>query len=437
MSSRMIARAREGGQHAVLRDRGESLHVGVAGIEEDVAGFVVFDPHAEVVEEVGEEGAEERIGVGGADAVDDARCDGGVEGVEFEQAVAALFHFQRELAAKLGGLGDESLEFGCGRDARAPGEGEEAGFEFVLVVVAAVERGLEGIETAVIPLDDTLLGAAGDVGHVDADRLSLADTVEATDALLEETGVEREIEEDEVVGELKVAALAADLGADEELRAVGFGEPRGLAVALHEREPLVEETDLEADFFLQGGLESDDLALGFADEVDFGRALREEKSDEPVEARVFAEGVAERAVLAGFLGGELARDPGELREVLAGVERDGAKFARRETRHRGAGVAEHDAAGAVLVEEALEERFAGAGFRGGQGVEVLSEARGVAVEDFFQRGAVFGRERLLLDDFFGDAGDGAEALGLGDELPVVVIACGIEEAQAREMAGEA
>jgi hypothetical protein len=165
-----------------------------------------------------------------------------------------LLHFQRELAAEFGGLGDEGVELRPG-DFSPPAvvvsEREEAGFEFVLIVVAAVERGFEGIEAAVIPLDDALFGAAGDVGHVDADRLGLADTVEAADALLEETGIEREIEEDEVVGELEVAALAADLGADEELRAVGLGEPGGLAVALDEGQALVEEADFEADFFLQ------------------------------------------------------------------------------------------------------------------------------------------------------------------------------------------
>ena len=317
------------------------------------------------------------------------------------------------------------------------GEGEEAGLELVLVVVAAVEGGLEGVEAAVIPFDDAFLGAARDVGDVNADRLGLADPVEAADALLEETGIEGEIEEDEVVGELEVAALAADFGAEEELGAVGFGEPRGLAVALDEREALVKEGDLEVDFFLQGGLEGDDLALGFADEEDFGGTLREEEGDEPVEARVFAEGVAQRGVLAGFFGGELAGDAGEVREILAGVERGGAELARGEPRHRGAGVAEHDAAGAVLVEEGFEEGFAGAGPGLGEGAEVFGEAGGVAVEDFFQRGAVLGEEGFLLDDFLRDAGDGAEALGFGNEPVEVVVARGIEEAEAREVAGEA
>ena len=43
------AGAVEGGEHAVVRDRGESLHVGVARVEEDVAGLVVLDAHAEAL----------------------------------------------------------------------------------------------------------------------------------------------------------------------------------------------------------------------------------------------------------------------------------------------------------------------------------------------------------------------------------------------------
>ena len=39
--------------------------------------------------------------------------------------------------------------------------------------------------------------------------------------------------------ELKVAAFAADLRADEQARAVRLGKPRSIAVALHQREILV------------------------------------------------------------------------------------------------------------------------------------------------------------------------------------------------------
>ena len=45
------------------------------------------------------------------------------------------------------------------------------------------------------------MGTADEEGDVDVDVLCLTDAVEAADALLEEFGVERQVEEDEVVGE--------------------------------------------------------------------------------------------------------------------------------------------------------------------------------------------------------------------------------------------
>jgi hypothetical protein len=51
-------------------------------------------------------------------------------------------------------------------------------------------------------------------------------------------GIERQVPEDEVVGELKVAALAADLGADEQLCSVWFRKPGCLAVAMHKGQTL-------------------------------------------------------------------------------------------------------------------------------------------------------------------------------------------------------
>jgi hypothetical protein len=141
---------------------------------------------------------------------------------------------------------------------------------------------------------------------VDADGLSLADTVEAADALFKEAGVQREIEEDEVVGELEIATLAANLGANQELGAIGFCEPGGLAVALHERKAFVEEADFGAHFLLQGGFDGGDFAQGFADEEDLGGVVLFEKRDEPVEAGVVAERVTDVRIFAGFLGVEFA-----------------------------------------------------------------------------------------------------------------------------------
>ena len=89
--------------------------------------------------------------------------------------------------------------------------------------------------------------------------------------------------------ELKVAALAADFGGDEELRAFGLGEPGSLAIAGDERESLVEKADVDVQLFLQRGVDGGDFALGFADEEDFGGTVFLEEGGEPVDARVVFE----------------------------------------------------------------------------------------------------------------------------------------------------
>ena len=59
-------------------------------------------------------------------------------------------------------------------------------------------------------------------------------------------GAPRQVVVHEVVAELEVAALAADLGADEHLRALGVAEAGHLAVALHQRQIAVVAERLDA-----------------------------------------------------------------------------------------------------------------------------------------------------------------------------------------------
>jgi hypothetical protein len=107
-----------GGQHAVAGDGGEALHIGVVGVEEELAVLVVLHAHAEMVEKLGEGLLEERIGIRGADAVENARGGPGVEGVELKQAVAAAFQLRGEGGAELCGLGDQGFEGGGGENLR-------------------------------------------------------------------------------------------------------------------------------------------------------------------------------------------------------------------------------------------------------------------------------------------------------------------------------
>lgn len=437
------AAAVEGGEHAVAGDGREALDVGVIGVEEDVAVFVFFDAHAVVVEQFDEEAAPSRVGLGGAHLREEFFGGDGVEGGELEEAVAAAVELVLQGNAEGGGGGEEVGDFGGGGEFAADGmagdEGEHTLAELGLELGATVEGAGEGGEAGVIPSGEELAGGIGEVGDVEADGLGLADAVEAADALLDEAGVERQVEEHEVVGELEVAAFAADLGTEEELGAGGLGKPSGLAVALDEGEAFVEEAGFEGGARLDGGVEGGDFARVAADEEDLALAVGEEEIDEPKEAGVVLEVVAQFVGAAGFLGLDLAGDAGEEGGGGGGVvgrdgEGDGVVGAAGETAHGGAGVAEDDAAGAVLVEQGSEEGIAGAGRGGGEGSEVGGEAGGVAVEDFFEGTLVGGGEGAGLDDFFGDGGDGAVAFGLLDEAGKVAVAVGVEEAQAGEVA---
>jgi len=150
-----------------------------------------------------------------------------------------------------------------------------------------VKRRLERVEPTVIPLGHAFFAAARHVGHVDADRLRLADAIQPPDALLQEPGIQRQIEEHQMVRELKIAALAADLRAQEQLRAVGLGKPRRVAVALHERQAFVKLADLRVDPLLQRGLDRRDFALRFADQQNLRSALLLDEIHQPLDARVF------------------------------------------------------------------------------------------------------------------------------------------------------
>ena len=111
-----------------------------------------------------------------------------------------------------------------------------------------MERGFEGVETAVVPFDQAFFAAAPQVGDMDPDRLGLADPVQPADALLEQAGIEREIEQDQAMRELKVAALAADLRANQELGPVRLGEPGGLRSRWTRGRPFVEQAGFDRHF---------------------------------------------------------------------------------------------------------------------------------------------------------------------------------------------
>ena len=99
----------------------------------------------------------------------------------------------------------------------------------------------EGIEPFVIPREQHRLGGILQPGDVQADGLLLADPVQAADALLQHVGMAGQVEQHQMMGELEVAPLAADLRADQRLGAfLGIGEPGGGAIPLEQAHALVE-----------------------------------------------------------------------------------------------------------------------------------------------------------------------------------------------------
>ena len=71
--------------------------------------------------------------------------------------------------------------------------------------------------------------------------MRLTDTIQTTDTLFQQVGVERQIEHHQVAGELEVTPFRTDFRAQQNLcAAVFFTEPGRGAVALDDGHPLVE-----------------------------------------------------------------------------------------------------------------------------------------------------------------------------------------------------
>ena len=78
----------------------------------------------------------------------------------------------------------------------------------------------EGMQPLGIPTEQHLARTAGEIGDMDLHPPRLPDPIETPDALLEQVGIQRQIEQHQMMGELEVAPLAADLRAEQDLGAV-------------------------------------------------------------------------------------------------------------------------------------------------------------------------------------------------------------------------
>ncbi|MFM1945651.1 MAG: hypothetical protein RI897_4633, partial [Verrucomicrobiota bacterium] len=262
----------------------------------------------------------------------------------------------------------------------------------------------------------------------------MADTVESADALLEDFGIEGEVEEDEVVGELEVTSFTADFGAEEDLGAFGVGEPGGVTVALEEGEVFVEDGAGVGEVLLEGRFQGEDFFQGRTDEEDFLFLEFLDELEEPGEAGVGVGFGGEGEVGISGIDGEL---DGELFDVVGGGGgREGGDMGLSlgEALHVGAGIAEDDSARAVEVEKLVDDELAVFSAAGLGGLDEFRQVVGLGGEAFLQGGELFGVGFFGLLEGLDDGGEWAVVGGFVGEVVEVIIAVGVEKAESGEVA---
>ena len=315
---------------------------------------------------------------------------------------------------------------------------QQARAELVLQGVAGGAGIEEGVQRLVIPLEQALLGAVLQVRYVQLDGVSLADPVEAADALLEQVRVGRQVEQHQMVGELEVAAFAADFRADQHLGAELFvGEVGGGAVALENAHAFVEHRGGDARTQAQGVFQVEGrLGVG-TDDQDLELLEHLQGIDQPLDARVEAPPAV--VVVAVFpllleihFRIQVRVFAGRQFLVLARHrQRIGVQFALGEALHGGTGVAEQHAAGAVAVEQFADQARASffiAALDAGQQLVAL------AAEEAVDGLARAGGKTAVVEQFLHRFGDRTILLALPAERFEVVETIRIEQAQAREVA---
>ena len=368
------------------------------------------------------------------DVVDDACRLRGTERVPLEQAVAPGLEPRRHVLPCGAHVGDEPVHLRRQRLAvaiRALRQVAQAWLELLEQFTRAGQVHLERVQAKVIPARQHLEVRALDERHVHPDFFALANAIEAAEPLFEQRRIEWQVEQHQVVRELEVAPLAADLGADQQACAVGIGEPGRAAIALDQRQPLVEGRHRHGGAVAKRRLDGKRLALRPADQQHLGRRQFLQQADQPLDPRVVLErdpGVRVRSCFD--VGGPLV---GECPVAGRAVDRQRMQVrdARGKTGDGGAGVPEHHASRAVLIEQAfnpLTPRAVAAG------VEGLCQRRGRFAEHGCEVAALVARERRTVLQARREARHVLVVRALAAELFEVVEAIGVEQPQAGEVA---
>ena len=199
---------------------------------------------------------------------------------------------------------------------------------------------------------------------------------------------------------LEVAPFAPDLRTDQHASALLLGEERGVAVALEQREPFVEEPGVDLEFALEPRVDLLREVAAAADEQHFIRAELFQQRGQPF---------------------DLCIEVAALRQYF---QRHEARFSFREAGERGAGVAEHHAPDAEFIQQGRRHRRA-RGFAGGREfVHMPAHARGFRAEEFPVRGG----QRLARQQTVHGLGDLLVVLRLFEETREVAVTIRIKEA---------
>ncbi len=403
-----------------------------------LATIVLID--ADLVEHLQSEGDHAGVVIFGGQLVDQLLGGFATAGVDFQQAIAALFQPGLERFMQLASLGQK--RFQCFLIAGIGGQQLEQLIAHRLEHGAGGRTGLlECIQTVVIPELQGTLGGAFQIGDVDLDRVLLADTIETTDTLFQQIRVERQIEQHQVAGKLEVATLGADLGAEQHLGApLGLGEIGGGLVPLQDGHPLVEHGATDPLAGTQRLFQGDGGGSFGADHQYLLLAGREQQFQQPVDAGIELgpAGVVAFELLEDLLWIEVAQGAGLQIAAVASHhahhldgglvllrQRHGVdvEVTLREALNVGAAVAKQHAAGAVLIQQLGNCLLTGGGIGEIQSFQLASQ-------DLF--GSI--AQGLAIKQLLGGARHLTVGLLLGEEGVVVVEALGIQQTQAGKVA---
>ena len=214
-----------------------------AGAQDPAGGGVFFIGDPEHGKHLFHIGHQPRRGLGLADRPDERLGRGLAAGVEFHQPVppGALRLF--DLGGMLGRGRDQVARIGCRRVQRRC---QRLGESFMDAIGRVTAFGKQ-VQPLVIPGKQDRLGRALEPGDMNMDGLALADAIQPADALFEQVRVQRQVKQRQVLRELKIAPLAADLGAHQRLRAgLILGEVGGRLVPLDDALSLVKDRAADA-----------------------------------------------------------------------------------------------------------------------------------------------------------------------------------------------